>query len=37
MEGNQVIQAVQQAIENRSAPSALTGLLGQADAGIPVQ
>jgi len=29
MEGNQVIQAVQQAIENQAAPSALTGLLGQ--------
>ena len=29
MEGNQVIQAVRQAIENQSAPSALTGLLGQ--------
>jgi len=29
MEGNQVIQAVQQAIENQSAPSAITGLLGQ--------
>ena len=29
MEGNQVIQAVQQAIENQSAPPALTGLLGQ--------
>jgi hypothetical protein len=30
MEGNQVIQAIQQAIENQSAPSALTGLLGQS-------
>lgn len=29
MEGNQVIQAVQQAIENQAAPSAFTGLLGQ--------
>ena len=29
MEGNQVIQAVQQAIENQAAPAAITGLLGQ--------
>ena len=29
MEGNQVIQAVQQAIENQGAPSALSGFLGQ--------
>ena len=37
MEGNQVIQAVQQAIENQSAPSAITGLLGSTGPGVPVQ
>jgi len=30
MEGNQVLQAVQQAMESQSAPSALSGFLGQS-------